>query len=161
MGKEAMGNRSDFDIITSKKSLLNDFPIISEVMEEIDREDYVQNIVFQWCIYHLIPSEHLKKSDAHALYYENLLTDLDNELVKLFHYLDKPFDMQELKDRTGKASSTNFLERNFSQDNTQNSWKEEFSASQIQKADSILAAFGLDDLYDNNGLPTGAEIFKN
>ncbi len=160
-GKEPLGSRNDFDVITSQESLLKDFPIIREVMKETNREDFIQNIIFQWCIYHLIPSEHLKKHDAYALYYENLLTDSDNEITKLFYYLDQPFNKERLKDKMGKASSTNFQQRNFSQNNTLNNWKEEFSTKQIERANYILAAFGLDHIYDNNGFPTGAQIFEN
>jgi len=160
-GKEALGNRSDFDIITSQESLLKDFPIISEVMKKISREDFIENIVFQWCIYHLVPSEQLKKHDAYALYYENLITDSNNEIEKLFHYLDKPFNEEKVTNEIGKASSTNFQKRIIGQSNTLYSWKEEFSIKQIQRANYILAAFGLDNIYDNDGLPTGAHIFKN
>ena len=160
-GKEALGSRSDFDIIISQESLLKDFPIINEVMKEINREDFIQNIVFQWCIYHLIPSKYLKKHDAYALYYENLITDSDNEITKLFHYLDRPFNKEKVTDKMGKASSTNFQQRNFSLKNTLNSWRQEFSTRQIERANYILTAFGLDEIYDDNGLPTGADVFKN
>ena len=41
-GKEALGHRSDFDIITSQESLMNDFPIIRDVMKRVDLQDYVE-----------------------------------------------------------------------------------------------------------------------
>ena len=160
-GKELIGKRSDLDIILSQKSFLKDFPILVEVMKNIDREDFIQHIVFLWCIYHFIPSEHLKKNAAYALHYESLLSDADNELARLFLYLDKPFNIAKLKEKIGKSSSTNFRKRNFAQDNTLNGWKDEFSTRQIQRSNDIIAQFGLNDIYDNNGLPTGTPIFRN
>jgi hypothetical protein len=158
-----MGWRSDLDIIMSQESLLNDFPIISEAMKRIGEQDFIENIVFQWCIYLLIPSHHLKKNEAHALFYENLLTEPDNEVVGLFNYLNRPFKQHDLHKVLKKTSSTNFLERDFNKDRYHllNSWKDEFSAKQIQRANQILAAFGLDDIYDKNGYPTGVQVFRD
>ena len=161
--KEALGNRNDFDIITSQESLLNDFPIISNVMKRIDKQDFVENIVFQWCIYQLIPSHHLKRNEVHALYYENLLTEPDNEAVRLFHYLNKPFDQHKLHKAIKKPSITNFLGRDFNKDQTYllNSWKDYFSAKQIRRTNYILATFGLENIYDKDGYPTGAQVFSD
>ncbi|MEM8861679.1 MAG: sulfotransferase domain-containing protein, partial [Chloroflexota bacterium] len=159
-GKESLGTRSDFDIITSQEALIEDFPVVGEVMQDIDRTDLIQNVVFQWCIYHLVPAKQLKKQDAYALYYENLIADADNEIAKLFNYLDKPFDKELLKSRMDKTSSTNFQKRNFSRDNTVNSWKGEFSPEQIETTNHIVSAFGLDDLYDSDGFPTGTPLLK-
>ncbi|PLX79216.1 MAG: hypothetical protein C0616_11865 [Desulfuromonas sp.] len=159
-GKEVAGNNSDFDIIMSQESLLRDFPIISEIVKEINREDFVQNIVFQWCIHHLIPSIHLRRQEDYALYYENLITDPDQEVDKLFRYLEKPFNNKKVKKILGNASSTNFQQRDFRKSNTVNSWKDEFSDSQVERTNEILAAFGLDNIYDTNGFPTGETIFK-
>jgi hypothetical protein len=160
-GKEAFGTRTEFDIITNQESLLNDFPIIHEIMKQIDKDDYIQNIVFQWCVYHYVPSEHLKINEAYALYYENLLTSKNEEIIKLFEYLKKSPDLYMIEENMRKESSTNFQKRNYSRDNTLNSWRNELTTKQISKSNKILEAFGLDKLYDKNGYPTGACIFKD
>ena len=162
-GKEALGNRSEFDIITSQESLLNDFPIICDVMKRIDPQDFSENIVFLWCIYHFVPSHHLKKNETYALFYENLLTNPDGEIVRLFNYLNKPFNQRKLHRVMRKPSSTNFLGRDFNryQSRLLNSWKDEFSTKQIQRAGYILAEFGIDDIYDKSGYPTGAQVFRD
>lgn len=162
-GKEAGGRRSDFDIITSQQSLLKDYPIISDVMKWIEPEEFVENIVFGWCVHHFIPIQQLKKDEAHVVFYENLLIDSENEVSRLFHYLDKPFDNRKLRNALKNSSSTNFLGRDFSKDQSrlQSSWKEEFSAQQIQRTNSILAAFGLDTIYDKDGIPTSSQILRD
>jgi len=154
---------SFFNVIKSQELLSKDFPIISDVLKRIDQQDIIENMVFQWCVNLLVPSEHLKNNDAYALYYESLLTNFDDEVVKLFHYIDKPFKMIRLKNKMVRASSTNFQKRDFNQEKFSllNSWKDEYSLKQIQRANYILEAFGLDDIYDNNGYPTGAQIFRS
>ncbi len=162
-GKEALSNRSELDIIVSQRSLLNDFPIIREVLKRIDPQDFVDTIVCQWCICHLIPSYHLEKHEAYALFYETLLTDPANEVGRLFHYLNRPFNQYKVHKAMSQASSTNFLGREFNKDHSHllNSWKAIFSTRQIQRANYILAAFGLDAIYDRNGYPTGSQVFED
>ena len=162
-GKEACGSRSDLDIILSQQSLLKDFPLISDVMKQIKHSDFVEKIVFQWCIFHFIPIQQLTKDEAHTLFYENLLNDPDNEVARLFQYLSKPFDNSKLRKAMKTTSSTNFLGRDFNEDQSRlkNSWMEEFSTKQIQRANYILAAFGLDDIYDKDGYPTSSQVFRD
>lgn len=156
-----LGWGKNFDIILSQKSLLEDFPVISHAKEKIDQHDFFEKIVFLWCVFHLTPSEHLKKSDACTIYYENLITEPGREIAKLFQYLNHPVDMKKIKNILGTNSSTNFLRRDLGKDNTLNGWKEEFSKKQIDRANYILAMFGMENIYDSKGLPKSTHIFKN
>ena len=160
-GKEAIGSRSDFDIITSQKELSNDFPIIKDVMGLIDRQDLFETLLFEWCVYHLVPFRHLSKNDAYPLFYEKLLTNPTNEVGSLFRYLNKPIDADASHKSILASSGTNFLDRDYGRDQARllNSWKDDFSASQIRRADYILSAFGLNGIYDKNGLPTDTQLF--
>jgi hypothetical protein len=162
-GKEAQGERSDFEIITSQKPLLNDFPVIAEVMKQIDQNDFFEKTVFEWGVYHLVPATQLKKGEAYALFYENLLIDQESEATRVFAYLNKPVaDQNALSQAMKSSSSTNFLGRDFSQGRAQvlDGWKSSFTSEQIRRAGEILAALGMDGLYDENGYPTGAEVFR-
>lgn len=161
-GKKELGKRNDFDIMTSQESLLDDFPIIGDLMKWIDPQDSLEKIVFQWCIYYLIPSHHLKKHEVCCLFYENLLIDPDNEIVRLFRYLNIPLNKHRLHKSMKKSSGTNFIGRDFNKDQSflLNSWKDEFSIKQLRRAGYILEAFGLHDIYDKNGYPRGAQLFK-
>ena len=154
-GRETLGSRSNFDIVTSQQPLLDDFPIIQEVMRWLDPKDFVEMVVFLWCIYYLVPKTQLRDGAAHAVFYENLLLDPELEVSALFAYLRQPFEPHKLQSVLNKSSSTNFLGRNFQQDKTTlvNSWQSEFSAKQIDRATQILQAFGLNHLYDQNGYP--------
>lgn len=163
-GKEALGERGDFEIITSQKALLDDFPVIGEVMKQIDQNDFFERTVFEWGVYHLVPATHLKKNEAYPLFYENLLIDPEPEITRLFQHLKKPMPApHELSKVMKNSSSTNFLGRDFSQGRAQvlDGWKSAFTSEQIRRASEILSAFGLDGLYDENGRPTGADVFRD
>ena len=155
-GNEVLGRRSDLDIIVSQRSLLKDFPIINIVLEKIDKNDYVENIVFIWCVFHLVPLTHLKTRKTYFLFYENLINDYTNEVIMLFKYLNKPFNLNKLQEVAITSSSTNFNNRNFKNNKSflVNSWKTEFSKKQIQRATYIINAFKLNYLYDDEGNPT-------
>ena len=92
---------------------MRDFPVIADVMKRIDPQDFVENMVFQWCIHYLVPSHHLTTDQAYALFYERLLCDSDTEITGLFQYLNRPFDPCKLGKVMKHSSSTNFLGRDF------------------------------------------------
>lgn len=161
--KEKFGSRNDFDIITSQQALLQDFPIVQEAMKKIDHTDFVENIVFQWCLYNFIPAKQLKETEAHTIFYENLLLNPQTEIRKLFYYLGRPCDMNKLNSKINNPSRTNFNQRDITSDRTKmlNNWKSEFSTRQIKRAYYILTLFGMSDLYDENGYPSSPSLFSN
>jgi hypothetical protein len=148
------------DLLDTKPMLLQDFPVIRDVWPQIDPADFIDSFVFQWCVCHLAPAHQLQPGEAHVLFYETLLTDANATIRALFQYLKRPFNEERLHALMAMPSSTNFLKRDFGQDRTHllNSWKDEFSKKEIQRAQAIIAAFGLDHLYDDGGYPTGAQL---
>ena len=154
-GKELRGKRSEFSILTSQKALLNDFPLISEVIEIIDQKSLFEQILFQWCVFYYVPFRTLMKHDSFLLFYENLILEPEHELKRLFQYLRQPYNWQAIHKISRKSSSTNYLKRDFNKDRTQllSGWKARFSEAQIQRARTILAMFELEHVYDVNGYP--------
>lgn len=144
------------DDILSKTSLLRDFPIITKVFKQIDSNDYVQNFVFRWCVFNLVPLTHLDLNKAYILFYENLVTDFKNEATSLFKYLREPLNLEDLEKIFTFPSSTNFNNRNFKKDKSEliNNWKYEYSTKQIEVTKTILEAFDLNYLYDSKDRPT-------
>ncbi len=151
--------KRDIDIIIAQKQLLRDFPIINDLVKVVDLNDFIESIVFQWCLFHLVPLKQLNKAQRYTLLYENLILESEQEVTRLFEYLNKPFDT-EVSSVLSKSSRTNFLGRNYREDKMLlvNGWKNEFSMNQVRKTHHILEAFGLGGLYDENGNPTGIEF---
>ncbi|MCP3929790.1 MAG: sulfotransferase [Bacteroidetes bacterium] len=148
-GKEALGQRSDFDIITSQHRLIQDFPLLQSIVEQIDPNNFLDNVIFLWGVYHLIPFQQLHPDEVYYLYYEKLLTQPENECKKLFKYLNKPFSWKLVQNTLIHESSTNFQKRDFSKEHDQllNGWKNIFSEGEIQRAKEILTMFGLDSIF--------------
>ena len=161
-GREAVGQRTDFDIITSQTRLIEDFPMVSELSKGIDREDFMERTLFQWCVFHLVPMTQLVEGEAYALFYENLLLNFDGEVSHLMQYLGRPFEAEAVRRAASGASTTNFQKRNFADDKSGllDGWKQMFSKRQIGRAQEILSAFGLDEIYDDNGRPSGIKMFN-
>jgi hypothetical protein len=161
-GQELKGKRSEFSILTSKKVLLKDFPIIGEVMEIIDQSSLFEQILFQWCVFYYVPFRTLIKRETFLLFYENLILDPENELKSLFQYLAQPYDWERVHKIIRRASSTNYLKRDFNKDRSRllTGWKARFSEEQIQRARTILAMFELDQVYDVNGYPADGDHFR-
>ncbi len=160
--QEKPGGKNDYEIITSQQDLLRDFPLIKDVMKMIDPLNFLDRVVFQWCVYCLVPAKHLGKGDAHALFYELLVTDPEHELRNLFHYLDKPFHWDKVKKAISIPSHTSFRNKEYLMDTKQlvEGWKTQCTAKQVERADSILEAFGLETMYNSKGYPAGQEMFQ-
>ncbi len=156
-GKEHKGKRCDFDIITSQQTLLNDFPVIADIAKEIDRNDVFEKTVFIWGVLHSVPFRQFREGEIVYLYYENLILDKKSELERLFRYLGKPYNFDEVVSGMRNPSSTNFLKRDFKKEGNQllEGWKTKFSEGQKERAGNILSMFELQDLYNTDGYPTG------
>lgn len=157
-GKEVTGPTSDFDVISSQEALLEDFPVVREALEAIDADSFLDRIVFQWAVFLRVPCEQLRATGAYALFYENLLTEPDAEIERLFRFLGKPYDADGMRRTLKRSSSTNFLDRDFRRDRCRllDGWTQAFSRAEIRRANDILSVFGLDCVYDERGRPTGA-----
>ncbi len=157
-GKEHKGQRCDFDIITSQKTLLNDFPVIADIAKEIDRNDIFEKIVFIWSVSHFVPFKQFSQNEGEmlCLCYENLILDQKSELERLFRYLGKPYNLDVVVNDMRSPSSTNFLKRDFKKEGNQLlvGWKTKFSEEQKEKAGNILSMFELQDIYKVDGYPT-------
>lgn len=156
-GRERSGPTSDFEVITGQQALLDDFPVLREALEAIDRERFLDRVVFQWAAFLLVPRAQLGAAGAHVLLYENLLLDPDRELEALFRYLGTPCDPDAIRRVLARASGTNFQQRDPGKDRARllDGWRDTFSPEEIERANGILARLGLADLYDDRGRPTG------
>ncbi len=161
-GTEALGQRSDLQIITSQHRLLKDFPQIKTIANQIDPKSFLDNVIFLWGVFHLVPFQQLQRNKIYYLFYEHLLTQPEKECRKLFNYLRKPFSWEQVKKAVVRESSTNFHKRNLSQEQhlLLNGWKKEFSGKEIRRANEILTMFELDTIYDTDGYPSSTSLCR-
>ncbi len=139
------------------KNLVNDHlsPHVELILEVGKSGDFLLNQIAIWCIIHYVPFRNLSQSRVHYLFYEDLKENPHGEMEKINAYIGetekniKPLS-KELIERpspvsSGKSSAT---------------WKEHFTSEQLEKSTEILKAFGLNELYDENGNPSRTILDK-
>ena len=154
-GKEAGGQITDFERIISQKYLLKDFPIINEILQSINQNDYVSKLIFQWCALYYVPLKQLDNKDYLLVQYENLLLHPKSELDKIFNYLNKPFNTVKILDRIEKPSVTNYRKTDFNSNKVQliQKWNQSLITKEINTINEIINNFEINFLYDKNGHP--------
>lgn len=156
-GVELAGGRTDYEIIGSQQTLLDDFPVIRQAMGSLDNNSLFEKIIFEWSVFHLLPFRQFSQGELFLLVFENLILKPEEEVRRLFDYLEMPVDWDRMSDVLRTASRTNYLNRDATQDKIGllNDWKSEFSEKQMERAHCILSMFSLRNLYDEAGKPSG------
>jgi hypothetical protein len=155
---EAFSTRPNLDAFMTQPELLDDFPEIKEVYQDVRARDLFSQVVFQWCIYHAVPLRQLRKGEAHVLFYENLLLNPRDELEVLFKFLGMELEWDQVEKIFYEPSSTNFLKRRFDRGDVGGKKQLDFISrlgiDRKSDIDWILSRFGLSTLYNKEGIPT-------
>ncbi|MCP4397073.1 MAG: sulfotransferase domain-containing protein [bacterium] len=111
-----------------------------------------------WSIIHAIPLRQFRPGQIHLIFYEELCTDPQRELQRLFSYLGAPFDTSNLHPQLAaqlKIPSRTCREESAIKTghNLIDTWRSELTAAQIKRAVEILRAFGLDKIYNDALIP--------
>jgi hypothetical protein len=149
-GEEVDGERTDFEILVSQDELLADFPIIDEAKDKIDTESVLERTVFEWCVLYTVPFQLISDDRMYVLRYEDVVTEPKETVCELFQYLGIPFEWNRTVKSIGRASSTNFQNRDYSRDTSEllEGWKESLSMKQIETGKSILSVLEMSELYE-------------
>jgi hypothetical protein len=139
----------------AQPELLADFPVVKDVGQRIDHHDHLQRIIFQWCVFHLVPFTQFRAGELNVLFYENLVLQPERETEKLFRHLGRPYDWARISAAAQKPSRT---KKSLDTDPRRllAGWQDVLDVDQIRAATSILEMFGLDRLYAGE-LPDVAE----
>lgn len=109
--------------------------------------------VFLWCIENYVPLLQLDQNSVHVLFYEQLCTSPEEEISRLFGFLDKDFD-ESIYRRMSRPSN---LSRRDSAvvigERPVDSWMREVDSCQRERAVEILSLFGLDRIYGPESMP--------
>ena len=154
-GIEALGERSDYEIVISQEQILKDYPIIEKAINKFNIKTNFEKFLFLWCIYHYVPLQQLMPNGMHIIFYENLLINPMKEFTKIFNFLEYNPNLKKINKIINLPSSTNFQKRNIdsSKDILSNGWKQKFIIEDQYKCFELLSYFNLSGLYDNEGYP--------
>ena len=88
MGIEALGERSDYEIVMYQEKILKDYPIIEKAINKFNIKTNFEKFLFLWCIYHYVPLQQLMPNGMHIIFFENLLINPIKEFTKIFNFLE-------------------------------------------------------------------------
>lgn len=114
--------------------------------------------VFTWCVENYIPFRQFGPGDVHVAFYENFCVDPVRELDRLFGFLGRPYDERIFARLTRSAVSGRAVGRQrptavMSVEALNEPWRRQLSQAEIDRAREIVASFGMDRIYDRDGLP--------
>lgn len=121
-------------------------------------EDFFEKQVLIWSIIHYVPLRQLNEQDVLLVFYEELASEPERELKRLFAYLygltgrqapgPKPLERIRKPSRFSRKNSAIKQGKNLC-----DGWRKELSRSQVDKGLEILRAFGLDRIYSDRLMP--------
>ncbi|HSJ64600.1 MAG TPA: sulfotransferase domain-containing protein [Gemmatimonadaceae bacterium] len=151
--------RSEVDVILAQDELLEDFPVVSQAASAVDPGDPFERSMFQWAVAHLVPLRQLDMRAAHLLHYEDLILRPDETVDMLAAYLDRSIAGPGRDRALAANTDTDFLGRGSDADRRAllGEFREVLSQRQLARGREILAALGVIDLYDADGLPSAGQ----
>ena len=134
--------------------LLNHESIIRKVSES---GDYIQQQLLLWAITNYVPMNQFRKGMLKVLFYENIFLDPHREIAAAVRFIEDDPGISTIKlprsliERPTRVAGKKSTLRNSQSPIT--SWKNELSAHQIDQGFEVLAHFGMDSIYGDDGLP--------
>lgn len=131
------------------------YPFVDEIKAIGD--DYIVRQIMIWAIIHYVPFKQFRDNELHVLFYENLLSNPEEELESLLFYLDIPVSEKHIKsiiDIMSRPSRVSGPDSSILRgDSPVESWRAEVTESQIINGEKVLKTFGLDHIYAQSTTP--------
>lgn len=147
-----LGWRDILDETMEQENLVEDF--LQPIEKEIQAAGTpFERSIFLWCIENYVHLLQLQVEHVHVLFYELLCTQPEDEVRRLFTFLEKDYDKDV--DRSLKRPSS--LSRKESAvvigERPVDSWMRSVDEAHRERAAEILALFGLDRIYGKDPMP--------
>lgn len=148
----ALGWRDNLDETMGQRDLVEDHLLPVEERIRAARDPFERHLLL-WCIDNHVPLRQFQPDAIHLCFYENLLSNPEPELRRLFASIGRDFDGAVLG-KLGRPSSTSRREERPSLDD----WRSLVGGERLKRAGEILGLFGLDRIYGPETMPdpTGA-----
>jgi hypothetical protein len=141
-------------------ALVADF--LTDKMDIIRRaESPEQKHAVVWCISNLVPLRQFTGTEWHVFFYENLVLQPEAEIPRMFAAIRQDFSPSVFATLGRPSSSTTsqgvamFTSKGIAD------WKNSMTVRQIDEVLGVVAAFGLDSLYDDSGAPGTSNRFAS
>lgn len=152
VSRKRLGWATHLDATLSQKQLVDEYlsPFVDEIQKCTDGFD---RQIYLWCVENYVAMKELEEKDYLLVFYEHLCMHSQNELSRIFNYIDQPitdevFNVLEKpsvfsKDYSAIKSGGDLV----------SSWKKHVTSAQIENALQIVSLFGLDRFYDRGMYP--------
>jgi Sulfotransferase family len=143
---------------TARELFLNQSRLIDDHLgawqdELRSHDDLFDQQVFIWCVETLVPLRQFYRDELLIVFYEDLLLDPIAELSRISNHCGITIH-PEAYDRLATPSATsNPATRYVSPEERVTSWRDRLAPRQVDRLNSIIARFGLAEIYDEAGLP--------
>ncbi|MGB3634789.1 MAG: sulfotransferase [Rubrobacteraceae bacterium] len=109
--------------------------------------------IFLWCIENYVPLQQLGRDDFYPIFYEELCSDPEREVRRLYGFLEKTVESGVYQ----RINRPSHLSRRESAvvlgERPVDSWVASVDAAQTERAIEILSLFGLDRIYGEDPMP--------
>ena len=147
-----LGWKDILDDTLEQKELVEDH--LSPFEEEIrGARTPFERSIFLWCIENYVPLRQLGRDEFHLVFYEDLCTEPEREILRLYSFLGKNPD-EAVYRSVGRPSSLSRRESAVVLGGRPvDSWTHSLDVAQVERAVEILALFGLDHIYGEGPTP--------
>ena len=153
-------------LLLKQPDLLEDYlqPYEKLIEQVTDKNNYILNQVLIWAIINSIPLQQFKKDKLHVCFFEDICTNPNDEMDKLFSFaqgsgnrINTVIDDQVIQQPSRiLGADVNLLSGNSPVD----SWQAELPQELIKEGLDILQHFEMDDLYDQKSIPNKSILNK-
>ncbi len=155
LSRRERGFNTHLDVYLEQKLLMMDY---LKPFEEIinNARDMFDKHLIMWCIDNYVPLQQFLKGEMHIVFYEHLCIRPNEEISKIFKFLNIPCDINDPV-LQGLIKKPSLLSREgsaiFHQKNLIYDWKAGINEAETKRAVELLKLFTLDRAYDGGSLP--------
>lgn len=109
--------------------------------------------IFMWCVENYVPLKQFNKGEIIVVFYEDLCTNPQKEIERIFAFIKEDFSSSLLERFTKPSALAQKDSAIISGTDLIGTWRKSISDKQIQRASEILGIFGLQAIYDQSSFP--------
>lgn len=145
--------------LLNQRELFEDYlhPFEDQIREICGKNNYILSQILIWSIINYVPLRQFNSKQLHVVFYEDMFASPHEELTKILRFID-PGKLNssltldsEVVDQPSRVcgDDSNIL----SGTSPVTTWRTELKEDEIDAGMEILKIFGLEELYDESGIP--------
>jgi hypothetical protein len=135
-----------------KPALVRDYlePFVEVIRSAED--DFDQKVI-AWCVKNFVPLQQFRRGEMLVMFYEDLLTQPETAIRRLFDFLKQRFTPESLTQLKRPSALVRADSAIVTGNDPLSSWRQHLTDKQVERAVSRLREFGLDRIYGAESSP--------